>query len=49
MNVRYLVHAPTKNYVPIVDLEGDQFISETEAAFWERRLGMKIGRPDGFH
>jgi hypothetical protein len=45
LNVRYLIKTSTKTYVPLVDLEDDQFVSESEVAFWERRLELTIGRP----
>lgn len=45
LNVRYLVHEPTRVFVPLVDLEDDQWVSEDEVAFWERRLGLTIPRP----
>ena len=44
-NVRYLLKTGTKLYVPLVDLEDDQYVSEPEVQFWERRLGVQIGRP----
>ncbi|HZZ32390.1 MAG TPA: hypothetical protein VFE10_10390 [Phenylobacterium sp.] len=45
LNVRYLIRADTKSYVPLVDLTDDQFVSEPEVVFWERRLGVQISRP----
>ncbi len=48
-NARYLLHVPTKSFAALVDLEDDQYVSEDEVAFWERRLGISISRPSGPH
>lgn len=45
INTRYLLRPDKKLFMPLVDLEDDQFISEAEVIFWERRLGVHIGRP----
>jgi hypothetical protein len=45
LNVRYLLAPDGKNFVPLVDLADTDSVSELEVAFWERRLGIQIGRP----
>ncbi len=45
INVRYLLHPPTKRYVPLVDLEDDFQIPEETLEHWERRLGITLPRP----
>jgi hypothetical protein len=48
-NVRYLLHQPTKTFVALQDLTDDQYVSEAEVTFWERRLGVSISRPSRFN
>lgn len=41
-NFRYLIDPETKAFVPVVDLDDSDFISEGEVELWERRLGINI-------
>jgi hypothetical protein len=41
-NVRYLIAPDGKNFVPIEDVNDDEFISEDEINYWETRLGISI-------
>lgn len=45
-SVRYLLRPSTGAFVPLVDLADDDRVSEIELAFWERRLGLTISRPE---
>lgn len=45
LNVRYLLNPVDNAFVPLIDLADDDRVSESEVAFWERRLGIMIGRP----
>jgi hypothetical protein len=44
-NARYLLNPETGAFVPLIDLDDYDKVSETELAFWERRLGITIPRP----
>ena len=44
-SVRYLLNRRTGRFVPIVDLEDDDFVSAGEVTDWERRIGITIPRP----
>jgi hypothetical protein len=44
-NLRYLFNPQSGNFVAIVDLGDDEFVSAGEVAFWERRLGVTIPKP----
>lgn len=41
----YLINPENNNFVPILDLAPDQFISKFEVESWERRLGITIPKP----
>ena len=45
--VRYLYSPTTDDFVPITDLEDDEFLSPTELKNWERRLGIQIPKGHG--
>jgi hypothetical protein len=47
--VKYLLSPDGTNFVPIEDLNDDEFISEDEIEYWERRLGVSIPRPNEIH
>jgi hypothetical protein len=40
--VRYLYSPETDDFVPISDLADDEYLSPSELANWERRLGIVI-------
>ena len=44
-NVRYLLNPENGQFVAIVDLGDDEFVSAGEAAYWERRPGVEITKP----
>lgn len=45
-NARYLYNPKNDAFVPLIDLMDEDSVSEAEVSFWERRLGLQIGRPD---
>ncbi len=46
LNVRYRLNPSSGAFAPLVDLDDDDQVSDSEVAFWERRLGLQIPRPD---
>jgi len=46
LNVRYLLNPANGMFVPLVDLDDSDSVSEGEVAFWERRLGVLVSRPE---
>jgi len=46
LNVRYLLNSASGAFVPLVDLDDDDKVSDGEVVFWERRLGLRIPRTD---
>ncbi len=46
LNVRYLLNVASGAFVPLVDLDDADKVSDSEVVFWERRLGLRIPRPD---
>jgi len=44
LNVRYLLSPNKSDFVPLVDLGDDEFVSATEVSFWERRVGVSIDK-----
>jgi hypothetical protein len=45
LNFRYLFNPDNGKFVPILDLGDDEFVSEGEVAYWERRLDITIPKP----
>ena len=44
--VRYLYNPDKDDFVPLSDLADDEYLSPTELANWERRLGVVIPKGD---